>query len=57
MTIKQLTRVLELHGITYEIIGNKVIAEDSYSINGILHTDPIDLTGIEREKLFDWLGY
>ena len=57
MTITQLTRILEKHGIAYEIIGNKVMAEDSYTINGVLHTDTLDMTDISPEQLYDWLGY
>ena len=57
MTITQLTRILDNHGIAYEIIGNKVMAEDCYTINGILHTDILDMTYISPEQLYDWLGY
>ena len=57
MTITQLTRILTKHGINFTIINNKVIAEDSYTINGVLHTDTLDITSISKEQLFDWLGY
>jgi len=57
MTIKQLTRILAKHGINFTIINNKVIAEDSYTINGVLHTDTLDMTDISPEQLYDWLGY
>ena len=57
MTITQLTRILDQHGIAYEVIDGKVIAEDSYSINGVLHTDTLDMTDISPEQLYDWLGY
>ena len=57
MTIKQLTKVLEQHGITFQVIANKVMVQDEYSINGVLHSDTIDLTGITKNKLYDWLGY
>jgi len=57
MTITELTRILAKHGINFEVIGNKVMAEDSYTINGILHTDILDMTYISPEQLYDWLGY
>lgn len=57
MTITQLTRILDQHGIAYEVINGKVIAEDSYSIDGTLYNDAIDLTYISPEQLYDWLGY
>jgi len=57
MTITKLTSILERHGIKHEVIDNKVIAEDQYTINGVLHTDTVDMTGISTEQLYDWLGY
>ncbi len=57
MTITKLTSILAKHGINFEVIGNKVIAEDSYTINGVLHTDTLDMTDISPEQLYDWLGY
>ena len=57
MTISQIERILAKHGIGYTITGNKIMADDEYTINGILHTDTIDLTGISKEHLYEWLGY
>ena len=57
MTIRQLTKVLEQHGIKFEVISNKVIVEDEYTINGVLHSDTVDLTNISNKELYDWLGY
>lgn len=57
MTITELTRILTKHGINYTIISNKVMVEDEYTINGILHTDILDMTYISKEQLYDWLGY
>jgi hypothetical protein len=57
MTIEKLTRILAKHGITFEVIDNKVMAEDAYTINGVLHTDTLDMTDISPEQLYDWLGY
>ena len=57
MTIKKLTSILERHGINFQVIGSKVIAEDQYTINGVLHTDTLDMTDISPEQLYDWLGY
>jgi hypothetical protein len=57
MTINKLTSILAKHYIKYEVIGSKVIAEDEYTINGVLHTDTIDMTDISPDQLYDWLGY
>ena len=57
MTISQIARILTKHGINYTITGNKIIADDEYTINGILHTDTIDITDINKEQLYEWLGY
>ena len=57
MTITELTRILTNHGINFTVIENKVMAEDEYTINGVLHTDILDMTYISKEQLYDWLGY
>ena len=57
MTITQITRALERHGIAYEVIDDRVMAEEHYTINCVPYTDIIDLTDISPEKLYDWLGY
>lgn len=57
MTISQIARILTKHGINYSIVGSKIIAEDVYTINSVLHIDTIDLTDIDRDNLYDWLGY
>lgn len=57
MTIEKLTRILGKHGIKYEVIAGKVMVEDEYTINGVLHTDTLDMTDISPEQLYDWLGY
>ena len=57
MTISQIARILTKHGINYTIVGNKIMADDEYTINGILYTDTLDMTDISTEQLYDWLGY
>ena len=57
MTISQISKILEKHCINYTITGNRIIADDEYTINGILHIDTLDITGIESEELYEWLGY
>jgi hypothetical protein len=57
MTIQELTKILEAHGITFWFEDGKVIAEDEYTYNGELHTDILDMTYISKEQLWDWLGY
>lgn len=57
MPINKLTSILERHGIKYEVIDNRVMAEEEYTINGVLHSDTIDMTDISPVQLYDWLGY
>ena len=57
MTIQELTKILDAHGITYEVAGDKVIADSDYSLNGMQYTDKVDLTDITKKQLYDWLGY
>ena len=57
MTISQIARILTKHGINYTIVGNKIMVDDEYTINGILYTDTLDMTDISPEQLYDWLGY
>ena len=57
MTISQISKILEKHGINYTITGNRIIADDEYTLNGILHIDTLDMTDIDPEQLYDWLGY
>ena len=57
MTIHELTKILDAHGVRFEIIDNKVIAESEYSLDGVFYTETLDLTYISKEQLWDWLGY
>ena len=57
MTIQELTKILDAHGIAYEIINDRVIADDNYTLDGIGYTDKIDLTDYSMTQLKDWLGY
>ena len=57
MTLKQIARILEAHYINYTIENNRIIATDSYTLNGAYYEDKVDLTNINEQKLFDWLGY
>ena len=57
MTIEKLARILAKHSINFTIVDTKVIAEDQYTINGVLHTDTIVLTDISPKQLYAWLGY
>lgn len=57
MTIKHIAKILTKHGINFTIVGNKIMVEDDYTINGILYTDILDMTDISQEQLYDWLGY
>lgn len=57
MTINKLTGILAKHYIKFEVVGSKVIAEDEYTINGVLHSETIDMTDISPVQLYDWLGY
>lgn len=57
MTVKELTRILDAHGITYEVVNGLVLVDDEYTINGVLHVETLDMTDISKEQLWDWLGY
>lgn len=57
MTTIQIAKILEAHSINYTIECGKILADDSYTLDGKHHTEQTDLTGISKRKLFDWLGY
>ena len=57
MTLIQIARILEAHYINYTIECGRIIAEDTYTLNGSYYEDKIDLTNINEQMLFDWLGY
>lgn len=57
MSNKTLSTILTIHGIAHEVINNKMMVENEYTIDGVLHTDTIDMTGISIDDLYDWLGY
>ena len=57
MTNRTLANILKDHGINYEIINGRVIAEDHYTINGVPGMDTIDVTDMSKRQLLDWLGY
>jgi hypothetical protein len=57
MTTIQIAKILEAHSINYTIECGKILADDSYTLDGQLYTEQTDLTGISKQKLFDWLGY
>lgn len=57
MTTKQIARILDLHYINYTIECGRIIATDSYTLNGAYYEDRVDLTNINEQALFDWLGY
>jgi hypothetical protein len=53
-TIKQL---LNRHGIKFEIIKGKLIADDEYSLNGLYCCEKRDLTHYSINDVKLWLGY
>lgn len=57
MTNRTLANILKDHGINYEIINGRVIAEDHYTINGVPGMDTLDVTDMNKRQLLDWLGY
>lgn len=57
MTISYLTRILELHGINYEVVNGRVIADECYTLDGNFYTEQIDITNYTKTQLLDWLGY
>lgn len=57
MFVHELTKILDAHGINYEIVNGFVMAEDVYTLDGVLHVETLDLTDISKEQLWYWLGY
>lgn len=57
MTVQEIAKILETHGINYEITGNKIIADSDYTLNGIQYTDKVNLSDMNKNQLYDWLGY
>ena len=57
MSNKLLSTILSIHFIEHKVIDNRVIAENEYTIDGVLHTETVDMTGISIDDLYDWLGY
>lgn len=57
MTLIQIAKILEAHSIGYTIECGRILANDEYTIDGVLHIEHTDVTDMSMRKLFDWLGY
>ena len=57
MTNTQIANILDYHGIPFYMVGESIIAEDSYTMNGEPFTELANLTGVSKAALLDWLGY
>ena len=49
--------ILKRHGIRFEIIDGKLIADDEYSLDGLHYSEKKDLTDYSIRNLKAWLGY
>lgn len=57
MSNKLLSTILSIHHIQHKVIDNRMLVENEYTIDGVLHTETIDMTDISIDDLYDWLGY
>jgi hypothetical protein len=56
MEIKQIEKILRLHGVPYRIAGARISA-DSMEAGTEIFEKVEDLTGYTLQQLRDWLGY
>lgn len=49
--------ILKRHGINFEMINDRLIADDEYSIDGKLYIEKADLTNYSVQSIKTWLGY
>ena len=57
MSLSNMMKILDQHSIHYKVIDERIIADNSYTLNGITHDDSIDLTDFSKKQLYYWLGY
>ena len=57
MTFIQIAKILEAHSIDFTIEDGRILAEDSYTLDGNYYTEQKDITSMSTTELFDWLGY
>ena len=58
MTAKAITKMLDLHSVTWYIDNGHIIAVSYYTTrNGRCYEEHTDLTGNTRQQLLSWLGY
>jgi hypothetical protein len=50
-------RILKQHGIKFEIIKGKLIADDEYTLKGRYYSEKTDLTNYSINDVKLWLGY
>ncbi len=53
---EKLAEIICNHGIEAVAVGNKILAADSYTINGVGYTKSITLNA-DRREVMAWLGY
>jgi len=49
--------ILKRHGINFEMINDRLIADDEYSMDGKLYSEKRDLTNYKIVDVKAWLGY
>lgn len=57
MSKQFITRILNAHSIESETVGDRIVAVEKYTQDGIPGEDRIDLTDWSFDRLYDWLGY
>lgn len=57
MSKQFITRILNAHYIEHETAGDRVIAVEQYTVDGIPGEERIDVTDWSFDRLYAWLGY
>jgi hypothetical protein len=50
-------KALSSHGINYNVDGDRLLAEEAYTLNGNVGTSWVDVTSWTLSQLATWLGY
>jgi hypothetical protein len=49
--------ILKRHGIRFEIVEGRLIADNEYNLDGRYYSEKIDLTDHSIKNIKIWLGY
>lgn len=50
-------RILEAHGIEHKEVGGNVFDCEVYTINGVCGSLWVNITEMDKNALYNWLGY